>query len=428
MIFTDAEAGGYGGKTMKTLKNKEIQLAIGILAVLMTVFGAVTMYNVNGFAESVNTLQLRQNIGAVGAAVKKYPQAEAEIVRNFTVSFQGDYEYGKSILEKYGYNEQLSIGKNDFIKKDLNKIYLRFHVMTAAFALLTGIFFILSLDRIYSRIRNIGLSAEAVVEGNYAPVSGDMEEGDIGSLVYRFNSMAERLSETVQALKNEKLFLKRLITDISHQLKTPLASLVMFNDILQSDSSLPEQERAAFVAESKNQLDRMEWLIKNMLKMAKLEAGVVDFEKRYSYIGQTVGKSVAGLGRIAGEKGITLRVWGPDGIRVRHDVNWTAEAISNIIKNCIEHSSSGDEVKISWEENSVFVQIEILDNGEGIPGEELPRIFDRFYKGPNSRNPTNIGIGLYITKTIIEGQGGSVYVSSQQGAGTKFTVRLMKVG
>ncbi len=412
---------------MSILKNKEVKMALGILAVLLIVFGAVVMYTFQSYTRTLNKAQIKQNIAVIGAVAKQYPGAEIEMVKNFTGDFQGDYQFGKSILSKYNYDENLSLEKNSYAEKELWLTNIRFQLLILIFAVVLVAFFILSLNRIYSRIRRVSQGAEAVVEGNYHSIEGDREEGDLGFLIYQFNLMTERLSENVQALKNEKLFLKRIITDISHQLKTPLASLILFNDILKNESTISEEERVTFVNESKNQLDRMEWLIKNMLKMAKLEAGVVEFKKERAPIDQTVNKSIAGLKYIAEERNIDLKLSGNENIFIKHDISWTTEALSNIIKNCIEHSSTGDEINISWEENSIFVQVEIQDNGLGISKQELPRIFDRFYKGPNSSNPTNIGIGLYITKTIIEGQGGSVYANSQPGKGTKFVVRLMKI-
>ena len=140
--------------------------------------------------------------------------------------------------------------------------------------------------------------------------------------------------------------------------------------------------------------------------MAKLEAGIVDFDKKEAFINETIQKSITALKLIASEKDININVSGDTSVKVMHDINWTTEALSNIIKNSIEHSENSSEINIYWEDNSVFVQIVISDNGTGISKEELPKIFDRFYKGSNSYSPTNIGIGLYITKTIIEGQGG----------------------
>jgi signal transduction histidine kinase len=411
---------------LKLLKNREIQLAMVIIIVLLLAFGAVFIYTLRGFAGSVNKLQIQQNTAVVGAVARKYPQLESDIVKEYTKGFQKDYEYGKSILKKYSYDENLRLDNNSLLHKSLRQTYTKVGITIMLFTVTLALFCFLSFNRVFAKIRNISVSAEAIVEGKFDYIQGDTDEGDIGYLVHQVNCMSERLSENVQALENEKIFLKRIMTDISHQLKTPLASLVMFNDILKNDSTLSDAERVNFITESKNQLDRMEWLIKNILKMAKLEAGVVEFTIEESVVSETVQRSITPLKTIASEKDVDIKIDGNAGIKVKHDINWTTEALSNIIKNCIEHSHPGGDIHVSWDENSVFVQIIIEDNGKGIPKEELPRIFDRFYKGSYSCNPTNIGIGLYITKSIIEGQNGSIYVSSVSGKGTRFVVRLMK--
>jgi signal transduction histidine kinase len=264
------------------------------------------------------------------------------------------------------------------------------------------------------------------MEGSFGAMEGENEDGDFGVLVYQFNTMAQRMTETLEALQKEKLFLKSIITDISHQLKTPLASLIMFNEILLDYDKLPKEETVRFMKESKNQLERMEWLVKNLLKMAKLEGGMVTFEKKEFLIEKTVLQGIEGLKTMAKAKGINVTLEGPSDIVVSHDINWTAEAISNIFKNSIEHVKPGGNVKMSWEENNVFVEIRIEDDGDGISKSELPLIFDRFHKGPNSNSPTNIGIGLFIAKNAIEGQDGNIYAYSGEKQGSRFVIRIMK--
>ncbi len=411
---------------MKLLKNKEIQLIIGIITVLGIAFSAISFFTLKNFTSTVNKIQIQQNTAVIGAIVKEYPQLESDIVKNYTKGFEEDYEYGKSILKKYSYDESLGVEKNYILENSFRKANTKIGITLVLFWAVLILVCIFCFSRVFSKIRKISVSAEAIVEGNYNIINGDTQEGDIGYLIYQINCMSERLSENVHALENEKIFLKRIMTDMSHQLKTPLASLIMFNDIMKNDSTLSEEERDGFVLESKNQLDRMEWLIKNILKMAKLEAGVVEFTMEEADISETIQRSLSPLKAIASEKNVDIGLHGSSNIIVKHDINWTTEAFSNIIKNCIEHSKTGGDINISWDQNNVFVQIIIEDEGQGIPKDELPRIFDRFYKGSYSCNPTNIGIGLYITKTIVEGQSGSIYVSSTPGKGTRFTVRLMK--
>lgn len=411
---------------MKLLKNKEVSyfcLVFFILTMTLTFFIFLVVEN---FIGNVNRVQISQNIAVVGGLVKNYPQQEQEIVENYISGHNLNYEFGKDILKKYSYDENLQPYKNSSMYEVYKKTYGRLILVIVLFVIILFLFFILSFQAIYNKIRKVSTGAESIIEGNYEPLSGDRAEGDFGLLIYQFNTMAERLNENVEALREEKIFLKRLITDISHQLKTPLASLIAFNDIISSDAGMLVEDRARFLNESRNQIERIEWLTKNLLKMAKLEAKVVEFDKEEAPISETISKSVRGLLMMAAEKGVIINMIGDTNIIIKHDVNWTMEALSNIIKNCIEHSANGCYVNISWEDNNVFTQIIIEDNGTGISKEELPKIFDRFHKGPNSNNPTNIGIGLYITRTIIEGQGGSIYANSQLGKGTRFAINLLR--
>lgn len=412
---------------MKLFKNREFRLLMYIVTLLLLSFGAVNLYLFRNFAREVNQAQIRQNIGAIGTLVREYPRLENDIVKNYIrAPGEQDFQTGKSILKKYSYGENLEIYKNETVYSSLKSVEARIAILIGAFMIVCILLLLLSWGKMYQRIRKIGECAEAVVEGSYEPMEGDKNEGDFGFLIHQFNSMTGRLSENVNALKDEKLFLKKLVTDISHQLKTPMASLIMFNDLLINDENLSAEERTLFVEQSRNQLLRMEWLVKNLLKMAKLEAGVVQFEKREEKVIGTVQRSILGLRHLADAKDVRISVSGDEDITVRHDAGWTTEALSNIIKNSLEHSPEKGEIQINLSRNNIFIEIEIKDFGIGIPPSELPKIFDRFYKGVNSQSPTNIGVGLYIAKTIIEGQGGSIYVHSREGQETKFIVRLMK--
>lgn len=411
---------------MRLLKNYEVRKSLILLIFVLLAFSGAIFWFLNHFINSMNNAQIRQNISIVGSIAKKYPGSEEDIVRIINSGDNKDYDYGKEILNKYSYNESQAAYKNTLMNESYNK--LLYNAIAIIIFLLAAaiVIMIYSYNKIFKRIRRVASEAEGLVEGRFGTMEGENEEGDFGVLVYQFNTMAQRMTETFEALQKEKLFLKRIITDISHQLKTPLASLIMFNEILSDHEKLPKEDSVRFVKESKNQLERMEWLVKNLLKMAKLEGRMVTFEKQEFPIEKTILQSIEGLKTMAESKGINVMLEGSSDIVVSHDINWTAEAISNIFKNSVEHVTSNGNVKVSWEENNVFVEIRIEDDGEGISKSELPLIFDRFHKGPNSNSPTNIGIGLFIAKNAIEGQGGNVYAYSEEKKGCKFVIRIMK--
>lgn len=411
---------------MQLFRNREVKLMALVFITLFVLFAASFMYIANMWINTANAVNIKQNIGAVGTLVKEYPELEDKIVKSFTIDYKENYEYGSKALKKYSYNESLPVYKNAAFLETYRDIYRLTIGTIIVFGIIFFVFLLVTYNRIFKKLRVYSNNAEMIVEGSYTPDLTDREEGDFGLLRHQFNLMAERLKDNMEALREEKLFLKKLITDISHQLKTPLASLVMFNDIMLRDPDMPAEERRKFLQESKNQMDRIEWLFKNLLKMAKLEGRIVDFKKEAAPIYDTILRSMQPLELMAFVKNINISLHGDKDILVKHDVNWSTEAFSNIIKNCIEHSKEGGQINISWEDSSIFTQVAIEDNGLGIKREELPKIFDRFYKGPNSNNPTNIGIGLYIAKTIIEGQNGSVYAFSNEGKGTRFVITFMK--
>jgi signal transduction histidine kinase len=397
-----------------------------LLVFTLIAFAALIMGFLSHFINTMNSAQIRQNTALVGSLVKKYPESGEDIVRTIISGDEKDYAYGREILNKYSYNESQAAYKNNSMSESYKNLLNNAIIIISIFSAAVIFILMYSYSKIFKRIRRVASESEGLMEGSFGAMEGENEDGDFGVLVYQFNTMAQRMTETLEALQKEKLFLKSIITDISHQLKTPLASLIMFNEILLDYDKLPKEETVRFMKESKNQLERMEWLVKNLLKMAKLEGGMVTFEKKEFLIEKTVLQGIEGLKTMAKAKGINVTLEGPSDIVVSHDINWTAEAISNIFKNSIEHVKPGGNVKMSWEENNVFVEIRIEDDGDGISKSELPLIFDRFHKGPNSNSPTNIGIGLFIAKNAIEGQDGNIYAYSGEKQGSRFVIRIMK--
>lgn len=196
----------------------------------------------------------------------------------------------------------------------------------------------------------------------------------------------------------------------------------MYNDIMLSDSEMELKDRKNFLQKSLEQLNRMQWLVVNLLKMARLEAGAVEFNIRSENLLHTVQNALKPLSYKAKEKKQNMLLNINKDTKFKHDVQWTAEAISNIIKNAIEHAGEGGTIEISSEETPLSLQINIKDNGEGIDNKNLNKIFERFYKGENSTNPESIGIGLALSKRIIESEGGSIVVRSELGVGTEFKI------
>ena len=223
-------------------------------------------------------------------------------------------------------------------------------------------------------------------------------------------------------LKKEKLFLANSISDISHQLKTPLTSMFVMTDLL-SEDSLPIEKRIQFTTNIRNQLERIEWLVVSLLKLAKLDAGTIVMKKDVVSVKKVLDRALEHLMIPMELKEQKLTVEGTHDITFIGDLNWSAEALTNIIKNCIEHTPNQGEIRITFEDKHLYTRIEISDNGVGIHKEDLPFLFDRFYKGKNATSDS-IGIGLAMAKSLIQKQGGDIFIESKLEVGTRFIIKM----
>ena len=223
-----------------------------------------------------------------------------------------------------------------------------------------------------------------------------------------------------EAVKKEKLSLSDSLADISHQLKTPLTSLMVMADLLKDEKD--SEKRLGFIEIMENQLDKMNWLISTLLKLSKLDAGTAGFNIGMLKISSIIAESLKPFIVSAGLKNITIKTNIND-FTFSGDENWCAQAFENIIKNCLEHTENGGAVEINASRNPIYNEIIISDNGCGIPPEELPHIFERFYHGRNTEKES-VGIGLAFSKAVINSFGGIIDAQSEVGTGTKFIIRF----
>lgn len=245
--------------------------------------------------------------------------------------------------------------------------------------------------------------------------------------VYRMFASIDRLATMLQAQneteKNTKIFLKNTISDISHQLKTPLAALSMYQEIMENEYDTPAVIKT-FAAKTGLALKRMEQLIQSMLKITRLDAGNVVFEKNIYNLSKLVSDAIRELTTRALNEGKTIVLEGADTDTLPCDAAWTGEAISNIVKNALDHMDAHGTVHISWEVSAFSGMIRISDDGSGIAPEDIHHIFKRFYRSCQTQDTPGIGLGLPLAKLIVEGQGGSISLQSTLNVGTTFTLML----
>lgn len=260
-----------------------------------------------------------------------------------------------------------------------------------------------------------------VNNGEYDLDIQDNREGEMSLLKNNLYKVVVTLRSQQEMLQRDKNYLAESLADISHQLKTPITSITMMTDLLKNETEKEKQRE--FIDIINSQLSRMNWLIITLLKLSKIDAGSIEFKKEKVNLKELLNGAVRPFLVTAEVNQIELGVDCPENIFVMIDGNWYAEALSNIIKNCIEHTREGGFVRVSVAESALFTRITIRDNGTGISKEDLPHIFERFYQG-KSHSTSGAGIGLALSKAIFCRQNSVVNVKSESEKGTEFEIKL----
>lgn len=291
-----------------------------------------------------------------------------------------------------------------------------------------GAFFCLVEFLLYRRrerkLKELTLYLLKLQDGAELPPFESFEEGQLGVLQSEIYKMVSLLDEETKKSKRQNHYLADMLSDISHQIKTPLAGITLMTDLLK-DPELPEEKREEFVEKIDWQTEKITWLVRNLLTLAQLEADMLKLKKETVSAAELVEAAVGPLNILAELKGVELQTSIPKETTLTCDKAWTAEALSNVIKNCIEHVSTdtGKHVWITAAENNFAVTLTVRDDGPGIPPEELPHIFERFYKGKNS-SKNSVGIGLSMARQIFLQQNGTIEAVSDLGKGTSFRIRF----
>jgi signal transduction histidine kinase len=256
------------------------------------------------------------------------------------------------------------------------------------------------------------------MDGDTAVRLADCGEGSLARLFAAVNAMATSLTAHIDKEKQNRQFLKDTVSDISHQLKTPLAALQMYNEII-CDEKTGNQVVESFTDKSRRELERMGNLIQNLLKLARLDAGPLSWKRPFS-AAQFLEKCIGSFATRAAQEGKSITLQCGDGPMLCLDETWLGEAVGNIIKNALDHTDSGDSIEISCQEAAAATEIIIRDNGAGIHPEDIHHIFKRFYRSRFSKDKQGVGIGLALAKAIVEKHGGAVTVQSELGRGAEF--------
>lgn len=284
------------------------------------------------------------------------------------------------------------------------------------------IYFIVSKNQEKKRITEAAKTVRKMAEGDNSAYLPSESEGELSKLFHEINSLNSVLNAHTESKEKSNEFLKNTIQDISHQLKTPIAALSIYNGILQDDNLDKESEKK-FVDMSEKELERMEALVQNLLKITKLDSHTLLFDYSKIRADEFISALKNRFKTRAEQEGKTLFTE-CENCELFCDVNWTTEAVGNIVKNALDHTESGNTIKVSCRNSGTNCCIEIEDNGCGIHEEDLFYIFRRFYRSRFSKDSSGIGLGLALSKSIIENQNGTIEVKSVLGKGSTFSIYL----
>lgn len=262
------------------------------------------------------------------------------------------------------------------------------------------------------------------IHGDYSHHLPQDSEGEIFHLFASIEQLATMLQAKNESEHKTKEFLKNTISDISHQLKTPLAALEMYQEIMEAEPDNAEMVKE-FSKKIGTALKRMEQLILSMLKITRLDTGNIIFEKQSCPVKELIKNAISELGTRAAQEEKQLIIKGTPNLTIICDMDWTSEAIGNLVKNALDHTEAGGTIRITWKSTPTMLRILVSDNGSGIAPEDIHHIFKRFYRSKFFLNTPGIGLGLPLAKSIIEGQGGFISVQSVLHEGTTFSVSFL---
>ena len=297
---------------------------------------------------------------------------------------------------------------------------VRAGLLTAALSILLLTLYLFSARRRYRTMARLAEDIDAVLHGRRDISFAQYTEGEVSLLRSELRKMTVRLTEQSEQLRQEKVQLAESMADISHQMRTPLTAVNLLLTGLR-DPDTTEDARQNSLRTLRRQVQRMDWLVNALLKLAKLDAGTVHFRRERVALSELITRAAEPLSILMEVKGQHLSVQASGSAEC--DLAWTAEALGNILKNCTEHMQEGT-ITVTAEENAVAACIRIRDEGSGIDPEDLPHLFERYYKGRNA-SQESVGIGLALSRSIAVAQNGTLSAANVQG-GAEFTLKLYK--
>ncbi|MCR8645369.1 HAMP domain-containing histidine kinase [Paenibacillus sp. N1-5-1-14] len=410
------------------IKNTELKRYIAILTVLLALFTVYQLVTQQLFYNQLKSDSITTWGEITARLVEQNPENEAGIMKVLTSQSTDSMQYqekGRNILKQYGLTENLELKLFPLLNNHISSHNQFIYWGLAFFGCMLLLVSYMQHKMIFNKIKQLTLAAKKIIDGDYSVVINENKEGDLAKLAIAFRSMKDIIRKSMHDLREEKKFLVQMLQDISHQLKTPLSTISIYNEMMLNEG-LPREQQVRLLQNNDVQISRMHLLIQNLLKVAKIDARAISFEKEPANLVETIEDALDRLDNMITDHHISIDWNAPKEVVVAHDKLWMQEAILNLLKNAIEHSTQGEKIKITIEDTPIYTELMIQDFGEGIDAEELPHIFERFYKARGSKKHDSVGIGLALAKSIIEAHQALIKVESKRYTYTKFTVTFIK--
>lgn len=402
---------------MKKLNKTNLKYIILIFIIFLIYLISILLFN--NYQYKKYTLNYNTKINSVlSLLIDKYPSLTKEELINVLNS---DTDVKENILKQYG----LDMEKDSFIlnneKVYLNSIKVTIIITSSLFLIVLFIILVHEYIKI-KNINNLTKVLEEINNKNYKIDIDDSTEDELSILKSEIYKTTIMLKEQADNSTLDKINLKDSLSNISHQLKTPLTSInIMLDNILDSEE-MSEDVRTEFINNIKREISNINFLVAGILKLSRLDANVVNFMVEKVKVKDIINECIKNVSSLCDLKNISIDVTGNEMLKINCDFKWEVEAITNILKNCVEHSNNNSKIDIKYINNKMYTEITIKDYGKGISEKDVKHIFERFYKGSNSTSDS-IGIGLSLSKSIIEQENGTINVNSKLNKGTIFTIR-----
>ena len=385
---------------------------------LLLIFFLIGLWIQSVFIKNMKQTIVQNNALIIGTVLKEHPEVEKEVIKAIESE---DYEANKAVLEKYGLANLESLDYLEEVQKLQKNIYIFY-----------CIFFIILILFLYGYFRHTQKvhrrEIEKVDQYLFTLLSNDIkvdlkdfQSGELAMLQNDLMKVTNRLKNSLESSTKDKQELAKTLADISHQLKTPLTSLVVINDAL-TYNEIDDAQRKKFLKKQEETLSHIESLISVLLKTSQIESGMIELKKEKVNIEELIQNISLQLEVMLIAKNIRLETNIEKDIFITGDPYWLSEALLNIIKNACEHSKQNDSIKIKAKNTPMYTELIIEDEGEGIDKKDLPHIFKRFYKSSPSKD--SIGIGLNLTKSILDRTNATIRVESKKGFFTRFTIHF----